>query len=166
MLLRHGKTEDSRPGHRDDARRLTPAGEQQAAELGDHLRGEHVQVDVVLCSFATRARQTVGALGLAAPVTVTDRLYEGRGDEILALIRDLEHDVERVLVVGHSPALPAVAQELADPDASDPEALDNARTALPRRRAGHAVRERDVVRARSREPDVDPPALIAHLRDV
>ena len=106
MLLRHGKTEDSRPGHRDDARRLTPAGEQQAAELGDHLRREQVQPDVVLCSSATRARQTVEALGLAAPVEVTDRLYKAGGDEILALIRDLDHDVEQVLVVGHSPALP------------------------------------------------------------
>src|SRR3954451_4980474 len=78
MLLRHGKTEDSRPGHRDD---------------------------------------------LTAPVEVTDRLYQAGGDEILALIRDLDHDAEHVLVVGHSPALPAVAHELADPHASDPEAM-------------------------------------------
>ena len=123
MLLRHGKTEDSRPGHRDDARRLTPAGEQQAAELGDHLRREHTQPDVVLCSSATRARQTVEALGLTAPVQVLDRLYEAGGDEIVALIRDLDDDIEHVLVVGHSPALPAVAQELADPDTSDPAGL-------------------------------------------
>jgi phosphohistidine phosphatase len=123
MLLRHAKTEDSRPGHRDDARRLTPEGEQEAAGLGDHLRRERVQVDVVLCSSAMRARQTVEAFGLAAPVEVTDRLYKAGGDEILALIRDLDHDVEHVLVVGHSPALRAVAQELADADASDPEAL-------------------------------------------
>ena len=131
MLLRHGKTEDSRPGHRDDARRLTPAGEQQATELGDHLRREHVQVDVVLCSSATRARQTVEALGLTAPVDVADRLYKAGGDEILALIRDLDDDVEHVLVVGHSPALPAVAQELADPDASDPEALGTLERRFP-----------------------------------
>jgi len=131
MLLRHGKTEDSRPGHRDDARRLTPAGEQQAAELGDHLRREHVQVDVVLCSSATRARQTVEALGLTAPVEVIDRLYEAGGDEILALIRDLDDDIEHVLVVGHSPALPAVAQELADPGTSDPEALGTLQRHFP-----------------------------------
>ena len=123
MLLRHGKTEDSRPGHRDDERRLTPAGEQQVAELGDHLRREHVQPDVVLCSSAMRARQTVEALGLITPVEVVDRLYTAGGDEIVTLIRDLDDDIERVLVVGHSPALPAVAQELADPDTSDRGAL-------------------------------------------
>ena len=123
MLLRHGKPEDSRPGHRDEARRLTPEGVQQAADLGDHLRREHVQPDVVLCSSAMRARQTVEALGLAAPVEVIDRLYQAGGDEILALLRDLDDDIGHVLVVGHSPALPAVAQELADPGTSDPEAL-------------------------------------------
>jgi len=131
MLLRHGTTEDSRPGHRDDARRLTPAGEQQAAELGDHLRREHVQPDVVLCSPATRARQTVGALGLAAPVEVNDRLYTAGGDDILAIIRDLDDDIEHALVVGHSPALPALAQELADPDTSDPDALDTLERRFP-----------------------------------
>lgn len=131
MLLRHGTTEDSRPGHRDDARRLTPAGEQQAAELGDHLRREHVQPDLVLCSPATRARQTVAALGLAAPVEVTDRLYQAGGDEILALLRDLDDNIQHVLVVGHSPALPAMAQELAEPDASDPEALDTLERRFP-----------------------------------
>src|SRR4051812_9703831 len=123
MLLRHAQTEDSRPGHRDDARRLTPEGEQQAAELGDHLRQEHAPPDVVLCSSATRARQTVEALRLTAPVEVTDLLYEAGGDEILALIRELHDDVAKVLIVGHSPALPAAAQQLADPDTSDPEAL-------------------------------------------
>jgi phosphohistidine phosphatase len=123
MLLRHARPEDSRPGYPDDARRLTPAGEQQAAELGDYLRREHVQPDLVLCSSATRARQTVEALALTAPVEVTDRLYEAGGDEILALLRDLDDHIENLLVVGHSPALPAVAQELTDPDTSDPEAV-------------------------------------------
>ena len=131
MLLRHAKAEDSLPGHTDDARRLTPEGEQQAAELGDHLRRERVQPDVVLSSSAVRARQTAGALGLTAPVEVTDRLYEAGGDEILALIRDLDDDIENVLVVGHSPALPTVAQELADPDTSDPAALSTLERQFP-----------------------------------
>src|SRR3954465_14235268 len=127
----HAQHAGSRPGHRDDARRLTPAGEQQAADLGDHLRREHAQPDVVLCSSATRARQTVEALGLTAPGEVIDRLYGAGGDEILALIRDLDDDIEHVLVVGHSPALPAVAQELADPGTSDPEALDTLQRHFP-----------------------------------
>ncbi|MGZ4650926.1 MAG: SixA phosphatase family protein [Kineosporiaceae bacterium] len=131
MLLRHAATEDSRPGHRDEARRLTRDGEKQAAQVGDRLRREDVQIDVVLCSSATRARQTVEAMRMTAPVVVTDRLYRVGGDDILNLIRDLDDRVEHVLVVGHSPSLPAVAHQLADPGASDPEALDTLERRFP-----------------------------------
>jgi phosphohistidine phosphatase len=123
MLLRHAQTEDTRPGSPDRARRLTPDGEQQAAALGEHLRRDHVEIDLVVCSSATRAQQTVQALRTTAPVVVSDRLYNAGGDEILALVRELDDDVANVLVVGHAPGLPAVVHELADPDTSDPEAL-------------------------------------------
>ena len=132
MLLRHGKTEDSRPGHRDDARRLTPAGERQAAELGDYLRREHVQVDVVLCSSATRARQTVerawiGGAGGRSPTGCT-RPAATRSSLSSATSTTTSSTCWSSATL---PALPAVAQELADPDTSDPEALDTLERRFP-----------------------------------
>jgi phosphohistidine phosphatase len=91
--------------------------------VGDHLRTDGSGPDVVLCSPATRVRQTVAALRLAAPVVVTDALYDAGGDEIIELLRALEDSVQQVLVVADAPGLPAVVHELADPDRSDPEAL-------------------------------------------
>jgi phosphohistidine phosphatase len=123
MLMRHASTEDSRPGHRDTDRRLTAEGRDQAAALGDQLRSEHVQIDLVLCSSALRARQTVEALRSAAPVVVSDRLYNAGGDEILEAVRELDDGQLHVLVVGHGPGLPGLVYELADPDSSDPTAL-------------------------------------------
>jgi phosphohistidine phosphatase len=123
MLLRHVQTEDIRPGSPDHARRLTPDGEQQAAALGEHLRIHQVRIDLVLCSSATRAQQTVQAMGTTASVVVCDRLYNAGGDEILALIHELDNEVAHVLVVAHAPGLPAVVHELADPETSDPGAL-------------------------------------------
>jgi phosphohistidine phosphatase len=123
LLLRHAETEDTRPGSPDHARRLTPDGEQQAAALGDHVRRHHLDIDLVVCSSATRAQQTARAIGAAAPVVVSDRLYNAGGDEILALVRELDDEVAHVLVVGHAPGLPSVVHELADPETSDPEAL-------------------------------------------
>jgi phosphohistidine phosphatase len=123
MLLRHAETENVRPGARDHARRLTPGGEGQAAALGDHLRGNGSVPDVVLCSPAIRARQTAEALRVVAPVVVTDALYNAGTDDILAGLHELADDVTTVLVVGHAPGLPALVHELADPDASDPQAL-------------------------------------------
>ena len=123
MLLRHAQTEDTRPGSPDHARRLSPDGEQQAVALGDHMRRQPTRPDLVVCSSATRAQQTVRAMRTTAPVVVSDRLYNAGGDEIIAVIRELPDDVAHVLVVGHAPGLPSVVHELADPDTSDPQAI-------------------------------------------
>jgi phosphohistidine phosphatase len=123
LVLRHAKAEDTRPGAPGHARRLTAEGERQAAALGEELRRDQVPIDLVLCSSATRAQQTAQALGTTAPVIVSDRLFDAGGDEILALVREFDDDADHVLLVGHAPALPAVVQELSDPDTSDPAAL-------------------------------------------
>jgi phosphohistidine phosphatase len=122
LLLRHAQTENVRAAATDQARRLTPDGERQAGELGQHLRSGPTPLDLVLCSSAVRAQQTVQALRVGAPVVVSDRLYDAGGDEILVLIRELPDDVTHVLVVGHAPGLPALVHELADPATSDPAA--------------------------------------------
>jgi phosphohistidine phosphatase len=123
LLLRHARTEDTRPGSTDRARRLTPEGERDAAALGEHVRSLPARLDLVLCSPATRARQTAEAVAAGAPLVVCDDLYDAGGEEIIAVLRELPDDVTRVLVVGHAPGLPWVANELADPDSSEAEAM-------------------------------------------
>jgi len=127
LLLRHARTEDSRPGHSDHSRRLTAQGEREAVLLGEYLRGSGPPVDLVICSPATRARQTATALGLSAPTVIADRLYNAGGDDIVAVLRGLAADLTSVLVVGHAPGLPAVVHDLtdrvSDRDGSDPAAL-------------------------------------------
>jgi phosphohistidine phosphatase len=131
LLLRHATTEATRPGHPDRARRLTAEGEREAAGVGDHLRSQGTPLDVVLCSPATRTRQTVAALGLTAPVVVSDLLYDAGGDEIVDMLRTLEDAVGHVLVVAHAPGLPAVVHDLADPQDSDPQALATIQRRFP-----------------------------------
>lgn len=123
MLLRHAQAEDFCPGATDHDRRLTHDGEQQAAELGSDLGTVLARLDLVVCSSAERARQTVRAMHVDAPVAICERLYNAGGGEILVVIRALADDIGHVLVVGHAPALPAVVHDLADSVGSDPEAL-------------------------------------------
>jgi phosphohistidine phosphatase len=131
LLLRHATTEGVRPGYPDSARRLTPEGEQQAAAVGEHLAGHGTRLDVVLCSPATRVRQTVAALQVSAPVVVIDALYEAGSDEIIDMVRTLDDVVEQALVVAHAPGLPATVRELADPASSDPRALTTIERRFP-----------------------------------
>jgi phosphohistidine phosphatase len=124
-LLRHAQTEDSRPGHKDADRRLTSRGEDQARGVGEVLGSEGVRVDAVLCSSALRARQTLTLLGVSSTTSdVAERYYTAGTDTLMEAIRELPDEVNTALVVGHAPALPGVAYELANREISEPAAWD------------------------------------------
>jgi phosphohistidine phosphatase len=108
-LVRHAEAE---PGEPDDLRRLTPAGREQARELGRRLKEDDARPETILTSPLLRARETGGELGRAleigaepderlAPGATPDDLraaVAGRGDE--------------VVVVGHQPDCSQIAAAL------------------------------------------------------
>ena len=128
LVLRHAKTEDTRPGSKDSERRLTPDGERHALEVGDYLRTQGIVVDTVLCSSAVRARQTLDLLKLGDQldpdrVEIADRFYNAGTDTLINAIRELPEDCSVALLVGHAPGAPGVVYELTDPTTSTPEAV-------------------------------------------
>ena len=131
LVLLHAQTEATRPGSTDHARRLTAAGLAEAAAVGDHLRSTGTGVGLALCSSATRAQQTLAALGVDCPTEITGELYNAGGDRILAALREVPDDVRGVIVVAHAPGLPGLVYELADPETSDPQALAVLETQFP-----------------------------------
>jgi phosphohistidine phosphatase len=121
-LLRHAKTEDARPGHSDIDRRLTPEGEAQARAVGEALRA-YGPFDTVLCSSALRARQTFDLLDVPTAATdFAESYYRAGTDTWIDALRALPEEVGTALLVGHAPALPGVAYELADPETSNSDA--------------------------------------------
>ena len=52
------------------------AGSGRPALAGDWIRANAPAVDAVLCSTATRTRQTLARTGIDAPVQFVDRLYD------------------------------------------------------------------------------------------
>lgn len=134
LLLRHAETESFAPGRRDAERQLTPRGHAQARALGDWLRAEGFEIDHVVCSPATRTRQTLDELaldGARTSVELSRDLYEAGSDTVLRLVAELEDAATTVLLVGHAPGIPAAALELADPTTSDHTALDTVGTRYP-----------------------------------
>ena len=128
LVLRHAKTEDTRPGSKDSQRRLTPDGERAALEVGDYLRTQGIAVDTVLCSSAVRARQTLELLKLGDQldpdrVEIADRFYNAGTDTLINAVRELPEDCSVALLVGHAPGAPGVVYELTDPTTSAPEAV-------------------------------------------
>ena len=86
--------------------------------------------ELVLCSSAVRAQQTLAPIAAAAGigddrVSVEPSLYGAGAEEILALLRRIDETIRSVLVVGHNPALQDLAIELAGDDGALLRALED-----------------------------------------
>lgn len=118
VLLRHAKSswEQDLP---DFARPLSTRGRRDGLEAG-HWLAEHVgRPDLVLCSTAVRTRQTWARVCEAepdvlgtVPVRFEEAVYEASSDTLLDLVRALADDVATVVLVGHGPGLPDLAERL------------------------------------------------------
>ena len=113
ILMRHA-TAGHQGATRDLDRPLTDLGRREARDAGRWIHTSQPAVDAVLCSTATRTRQTLAATGITAPVSYQDCLYGGGIDDILELLSRLPATTGTVLVIGHAPGIPAAAATLAD----------------------------------------------------
>ena len=130
LLLRHAKS-DYPAGVADHDRPLAPRGVREAALAGDWLRVHTPAVDAVLCSTATRTRETLARTRIDAPVSYVDRLYDATPAAVIEEINGVDAAVETLLVIGHEPAMSSVALGLATPDGSNATAADHISTKFP-----------------------------------
>jgi phosphohistidine phosphatase len=123
QLVRHAKSSWADPSMSDIDRPLSHRGERAAAALGGRLADTGERPELVLCSPARRARQTLeaihGALGSRAEIRIEPVVYGAGPDELLGVLRDLAPATTAVMVIGHNPTLQDVALHLIIPDESD-----------------------------------------------
>ena len=129
LLMRHAKS-DYPPGVADHDRPLTPRGIKQAGLAGDWLRANAPAIDGVLCSTATRTRQTLAKTHIDAPVRYSDRLYGATPGVMIEEINAVGDEVQTLLVVGHEPTMSALALGLAA-DGSDTVAAEHISAKFP-----------------------------------
>lgn len=116
MLLRHAKSSWADATLEDHDRPLQDKGRGRAANLATWLDDRNLGCDLVLCSTALRTRQTLEIVlpVLGAPqVRFEPSIYEADVAALMRLIRAIEDDDERVLLVGHDPGLQLLAVHLA-----------------------------------------------------
>ena len=134
LLLRHAKSAYP-PGAADHDRPLAPRGVREAELAGDWLRAHAPAVDAVLCSTAIRTRQTLAGTRIGAPVSYVDRLYDATPgaviDEINSVEETFDTDVQTLLVIGHEPAMSALALGLATANGSNAIAAEQISTKFP-----------------------------------
>ncbi|OBA70600.1 hypothetical protein A5641_12175 [Mycobacterium sp. 1554424.7] len=130
LLMRHAKS-DYPEGVPDHDRPLAPRGIREAGLAGDWLRANVSGVDAVLCSTATRARQTLDRTGIDAPVRYSGRLYGATPGTMIDEINRTADDVGTLLVIGHEPTMSGLALVLAEDDGTNIAVVERISTKFP-----------------------------------
>jgi phosphohistidine phosphatase len=117
-LLRHAKSSWDDPELADHDRPLAKRGRRAAKAVARYLREHELAPELVLCSTARRARETLEHVepALAAPEVRFEReLYGASAGALLERIRDVPDRVTSVMLIGHNPAIEELALALAGP---------------------------------------------------
>lgn len=137
ILLRHAKSEYP-DGVADHDRPLAPRGQREAGMAGDWLRSDSLiepPVQAVLCSTATRTRETLSRTGLNAEVRFVDRLYDATPGAIIDEINGVQDtfgfDVRTLLVIGHEPAMSQLALGLSRTEGTNTDAAEQISAKYP-----------------------------------
>lgn len=84
--------------------------------MARHMRSRDLCPDLILCSPALRAEQTLAALfsefGSGPEVRLEERLYLAGPGTLLSLLREGGDPADRVLMIGHNPGLQHFALDL------------------------------------------------------
>lgn len=116
-LLRHAEAHSTAESGEDIDRSLTPDGFEAMNRMHRYLSMADVQPELILCSSARRARQTLDAVmpvvGESASVSLLNDIYAGDAKALVHHLRNSPENTGRVMVVGHNPALRSLAEHLA-----------------------------------------------------
>jgi phosphohistidine phosphatase len=120
IVLRHAKAENMAPDGTDIHRPLSERGHRDAMITGKSLRKMEILPDLVLCSPATRTRQTTEGLlqklKCHPPVQFVESIYEASVSQLIDLLAQ-QQEPETILLVGHNPGVEELVSQLIAPSA-------------------------------------------------
>lgn len=109
LLMRHAKSDWNADYEGDHERPLNRRGRHAAALMGEWLARIEQLPDLVVCSTATRARET---LELAAEAGAwpcetrrDERVYEATPQRLIEVARETEEEFDSLMLVGHQPGM-------------------------------------------------------------
>ncbi|MGI9449730.1 MAG: SixA phosphatase family protein [Geminicoccaceae bacterium] len=121
MLLRHAKSSWDHMDLDDVDRPLAPRGRAAAPLLGRYISHENLQPDLVLCSSASRTRQTWELVSAEwdrsdkarlPRFEIRPSLYLAGYAEMLSMIQRIDGDIVNVMIIGHNPGMSQLAMHL------------------------------------------------------
>lgn len=118
-IFRHAKSSWKTDGLDDFHRPINARGRKAAPAMGHYMQQHGIQPDLILCSAAVRARETL-ALILAAldgepTIEIEEGLYLASAKTLLERLRRLGDGPDSVMLIGHNPGLHDLALSMAAP---------------------------------------------------
>jgi phosphohistidine phosphatase len=112
-MVRHAKSNWSAADLNDFDRSLNEQGLQDATAMGKRLKERETIPEVLFCSPARRARQTLKGLNLCIDNVVFDeRIYCASKEELIEIIRSVPNQYVSAMIIGHNPAMTWLASHL------------------------------------------------------
>jgi phosphohistidine phosphatase len=110
-LLRHAKSSWKEHGLADHDRPLAPRGRRAAKAIGRYLREHDFEPELVLCSTAARARETLERVDPGGEHHFEADLYAADAATLLARLQKVR--AQSVMLIGHNPGIQDLAIGLA-----------------------------------------------------
>ncbi len=125
FVIRHAKSSWANAGQADFDRPLNSRGRGAAPLIGAYMSAHGYAPQLILSSASTRTRQTLALmlpeLSGESTIKLEDRLYQAHdGVALMNRLRAISEPVQRVMLIGHNPAIHDLVLLLAksgDPDA-------------------------------------------------
>jgi len=117
LIWRHAEATFGLPDLEDFARPLTGSGTQQAARMARYIESKLELPEAILCSPARRTRETLAPLLAGNPqlenvTRFVPQMYNAPEEILVSLLDFAFAESDRVLIVGHNPAVGRLSAEL------------------------------------------------------
>jgi len=120
LLLRHAKSRWKNLSLADHDRPLNSRGKTDAPKMGKFLKTTDLVPDIILCSSAKRAKQTIKGFLEEFPfdgeIIFNRSLYHGSTEDFLDVLHNLEDKINTVMIVGHNPGMEIAIEDLTGHD--------------------------------------------------
>jgi phosphohistidine phosphatase len=116
FLMRHAKSSWQDASLPDFERPLNERGRLAAPLIGKFMRRQKLQPQLILCSTAERARQTIAltsqAAAFKAELRFDERIYQASVSRLVAVLSQIDEKTTKAMLVGHNPGAEELLQSL------------------------------------------------------
>ncbi|MEO6588873.1 MAG: histidine phosphatase family protein [Pyrinomonadaceae bacterium] len=116
FIMRHAKSSWDNPDWSDFARPLNLRGLDTAPFMGEVMKKNDFDPEIIISSPAMRAKQTAGLVkesaGFRANIKFDERIYEASPLRLLEVVSDIEDYYDSAMIIGHNPGFESLVRIL------------------------------------------------------